>query len=133
VRATDHGSRRGDRRVVDELVVALGLGDIEGVLARLAPDVVCVADGGAERKAARRPVVGASRVARFLINLARRDAAQITVTPVGVNGDAGVILALDDAVDLVVAFELDVDRVSAIRIVRNPDKLGRISDRLGFL
>ncbi|MDQ2754575.1 MAG: sigma-70 family RNA polymerase sigma factor, partial [Actinomycetota bacterium] len=47
-----------DRRLVDELLVALSSGDMEAVLAHIAPDVVCITDGGANRKAARRPVVG---------------------------------------------------------------------------
>ena len=43
-------------------MTAVAVGDIELVLRYLAPDVVCVSDGGAAKRAARRPVVGADRV-----------------------------------------------------------------------
>src|SRR5918997_1822843 len=51
-------------KVADDLVSALVLGDTDRVLALLAPDVVLVSDGGAGRRAARRPVVGPHRVGR---------------------------------------------------------------------
>ena len=112
-----------DRKLVDELLVALALGDMDTVLARLAPDVVCVTDGGAQRHAARRPVVCATRVARFLGNLARRYIAETTVEPVSVNGEPGAIVRISGEVDFVAAFEIGGERVRTIHIIRNPDKL----------
>jgi RNA polymerase sigma-70 factor (ECF subfamily) len=119
-----------DRRLVDELVLAIAAGDVDGVLARLAPDVVCVSDGGAARLAARRPVVGAGRVARLLVNLSRRYDGDMSVRLVTINGDPGVLIALGGVVDMVAAFETDADRITAIRIVRNPDKLTHIGDEV---
>ena len=57
-----------NRELVDGLLRALASGDVNEVVVRLAPQVVCLTDGGPERRAARRPVVGSDRVARFLIN-----------------------------------------------------------------
>ncbi len=121
----DHrtGVRRSDREVVDALMTAVVTGDVTAALRHLAPDVVCVSDGGAAVRAARRPVVGADRVARFLINLTRRHAGRITARAASVNGEAGTVVSLDGAVDLVTAFEIADGRVVAIRMVRNPDKL----------
>src|ERR687893_1840653 len=59
-------------KVADDLVSALVLGDTDRVLALLAPDVVLVSDGGAGRRAARRPVVGPHRVGRLATHLVRR-------------------------------------------------------------
>ncbi len=118
--------RTSDRALVDALTAAIAVGDIDLVISRLAPDVVCLADGGAARRAARRPVVGASRVARLLVNLAQRFSGELSVHPVVVNGDAGIVVALDGAVDLVIGFEVDDERVVAIRMVRNPDKLTHV-------
>jgi 2-polyprenyl-6-methoxyphenol hydroxylase-like FAD-dependent oxidoreductase len=117
-----------DRRVVDELVMAIAVGDVETAMARLAPDAVLVSDGGSKRRAARRPVVGAGRIVRFLVNLAHRELESIEVAPVTVNGDPGIVLTLNGAVDLVAAFELDGDRVAAIWLVRNPDKLENLAE-----
>ncbi len=76
-------------------MMAVALGDVDTALRHLAPDVVCVSDGGAAIRAARRPVVGADRVVRFLVNLTRRHAGHITARPASVNGDVGTVVSLD--------------------------------------
>jgi RNA polymerase sigma-70 factor (ECF subfamily) len=116
--------------VVDELVVAIALGDVDAALARLAPDAVLVSDGGPNRRAARRPVVGANRIVRLMVNLAHRDFGAAQVTPVTFNGDPGIILTLDGRVDFVAVFEVDEggERVGAIWLVRNPDKLEHLAE-----
>jgi len=122
-----------ERGVVDEVLVALATGDSETVLRRLAPDVVCVSDGGAKRRAARYPVVGRARVARLLLNLASRYLEGVAVAPATVNGDPGVIVTVDGVVDFVAAFEVDEERVAAIWIIRNPDKLEHVGDHLALV
>jgi RNA polymerase sigma-70 factor (ECF subfamily) len=119
--------RSTDRAVIDALMTAVALGDVDAALHYLAPDVVCVSDGGAATRAARRPVVGADRVVRFLVNLTRRHAGHVTARPVSVNGDVGMVVSLDGTVDVVTAFEVDGDRVVTIRMVRNPDKLVHVN------
>ena len=119
----DREVRQSDRRVVDALLTAVALGDVESALRHLAPEVVCVSDGGAAIRAARRPVIGADRVVRFLVNLTRRHEGHLTARAASVNGDAGVVVCLDGTVDLVSAFEVADGQVVAIRMIRNPDKL----------
>lgn len=116
------------RVLVKELVDALSVGDLDRVLARLAPGAVCVTDSGAGRRAARRPIVGSPRVAQFLIGLAQRFAGRLSLYPVTVNGDHGFVLSIDGTVDQVMAFETDGDLVANVRIIGNPDKLQRIDD-----
>ena len=124
VRAADLPRASGpDRRIVDELLGAVATGDIRGVLDRLAPDVVCVSDGGPLRRAARRPVVTAPRVARLLVNLAGRYAGRMEATPVSVNGDAGYVIEVDGTIDEVLSCSVSDGLVTAVRIMRNPDKL----------
>jgi RNA polymerase sigma factor (sigma-70 family) len=112
-----------DRVLVDELLAAVAVGDIRGVLARLSPDVVYTADGGPHRRAARRPVETAARVARLLINLSRRYEGRMEVTPVSVNGDVGYIIEVDGIIDQVLSCSVSGGRVAVIRNMRNPDKL----------
>jgi len=117
------------RQLVTELVGVITAGDIAGVLARLAPEAVCVTDGGATRRAAQRPILGAPQVARFLIHLAQRFSNRLSLSPVTVNGDPGFILTLDGApVDQVLAFEVQRNRVLVVRMIGNPAKLQRIDD-----
>ena len=118
----------GDRQVVEELLIAVAMGDIDGALARLAPDALCVSDGGATRRAARRPIVGATRVARFLINTTRKVYDDASVELATINGCPGMIVSVKGEVDVVASFELDDDgRVAAIWMMRNPDKLGHLT------
>ena len=123
-----HSASPVARQLVTELVGAITAGDIAGVLARLAPEAVCVTDGGATRRAARRPILGAPQVARFLIHLAQRFSNRLSLSPVTVNGDPGFILTLDGAVDQVLAFEVQRNRVLVVRMIGNPAKLQRIDD-----
>ena len=117
---------RAEREVVESLLIAIAAGDTDRVLACVAPDVVCVSDGGPDRRAARRPVVGSHRVARLMINLARRHAEALSVEEVELNGEPGVLLCLGGEVDQVMTFEVEGERVVRILIVRNPDKLARL-------
>ena len=117
-----------DRRIIEEVLVAVALGDMAGVIERLAPDALCVSDGGAERRAARRPVVGAERVARFLVNTARKGYDGASFVHATINGSPGLVVSVGETVDFAATFELTDDgRVAAIWMVRNPDKLTRLS------
>lgn len=118
-------ARRG---VVDELMLAVARGDVNGALACVASEVVLITDGGPRRRAARRPVVGAERVVRLLTNLARRTYLDARVLPSSINGEPGVIVSVDGAVAFAAAFEVEDDQVAAIWLVRNPDKLEHLSN-----
>jgi RNA polymerase sigma-70 factor (ECF subfamily) len=110
------------------LVAAILSGDVEAAVARLAPDVVLVADGGADRKAARRPIVGSEKVVRLLTSLSRQLVGTVEAEFVLLNGEPGLLLVIDGRVDLAVGANLTGDRVSAIWLVRNPDKLHRLRE-----
>jgi RNA polymerase sigma-70 factor (ECF subfamily) len=117
-----------ERGVVDQLVVAVAQGDVAGALARVTPDAVLISDGGPKRRAARRPVVGAERVVRFLTNLGRRSYLGAQVLPSSINGDPGLIVSVDGAVDFAAAFEIEDERVATIWLIRNPDKLEHLPE-----
>ncbi len=60
------------RRLLDHFLGAVREGDVEGLVAILAEDCVSVADGGGVPGVAREPVLGADRVARYLVGLSRK-------------------------------------------------------------
>ena len=64
--------RRAQREVTERFFAAVGGGDLEALLAALAPDVVLISDGGGKAKAALRPITGADKVARFLVAIAQQ-------------------------------------------------------------
>ncbi len=111
-------------RVADDLALALTSGEMDRVLALLAPDVVLVSDGGADQHAARRPVVGPDRVARLLVNLARRGLADdMRFERTELNGLPGAIVMQGDTRVFASAVAVDDGRVTGVYVVVNPDKL----------
>lgn len=113
-----------DRAVADRLLEAVSTGDTSAAIALMAQDVVLVTDGGAKRQAARRPVVGPFRVARFLANVSKRIAKTVRFVPATINATTGFRL-IDPAGEQDAAVAIDVvdGAVSAIWVVSNPDKL----------
>ena len=81
--------------VVGAFTRATNTGDLAGLLAILDPQVFLTSDGGGHVTAARRPIHGAERVARFLLGIASKAPKDQRLLPVTVNGDLG--LALLDA------------------------------------
>jgi RNA polymerase sigma-70 factor (ECF subfamily) len=112
---------------------AAGGGDMDALLAILAPDVVFHGDGGGKAQAIGKPLAGAERVARLLAGLFRRGQdLSITLRPAWINGQPGAVTYdTDDRVINVFALEVADGRIQAIRSVVNPDKLrhlGPVSD-----
>jgi RNA polymerase sigma-70 factor, ECF subfamily len=113
--------------VADALATALLAGDADRVISLLAPDVVLVTDGGDESRAARRPVVGAERVCRLMMNLTRR-AGELGVRYERrtYNGQAGGAGLLGDLIIFATAVTVDAGRVTEIHSVLNPAKLASL-------
>jgi RNA polymerase sigma-70 factor (ECF subfamily) len=98
-------------------------GDQQTVLRLLSPDVVLVSDGGPDRHAARRPVVGADRVGRFVSNVVKRLPPGIKAEPGLINGTPGFIVRAGGAPYLTQAFDVVDGRITRISVVMNPSKL----------
>jgi RNA polymerase sigma-70 factor (ECF subfamily) len=117
---------RLDAGVLGRLMAAVAAGDLVQTLELLDADVVLLSDGGPERKAARRPVVGADRVARFAINVARR--GQVTrFQATEVNGAPALVLEIDGTRPLVITGEQRAGKVIRIFMLLNDQKLSSLS------
>jgi RNA polymerase sigma-70 factor, ECF subfamily len=114
-----------DRDLVKGLLRALASGDVNEVVVRLAPQVVCITDSGPERRAARRPVVGSDRVARFLVTVARRY-GHLATRPAVVGGSAGAILSAGETIEQVMAVTSKDGVITSVYFVGNPDKLASV-------
>jgi RNA polymerase sigma-70 factor (ECF subfamily) len=116
--------------LADRFFAAIGDGDVEGLIALLAEDVVMVGDGGG-RGAVRSPIVGRLRIARFLAGLGRYAAGhRLSVERATVNGQPGIVAyGPDGIVETVLTIDVLEGRVTAIRSVANPDKLGHLAPR----
>jgi RNA polymerase sigma-70 factor (ECF subfamily) len=111
------------------LLAAVSRGDVEGTMALLDPEVVLTSDGGPHMHAARRPVIGADRVTRLLVNITRRGLeADAEMQFAEINRRPSLVISRRGRPRIFIAIEEDEGRVQAIRIVVNPDKLGHIAD-----
>jgi RNA polymerase sigma-70 factor (ECF subfamily) len=113
-----------EQELVDTLVATIASGDVDAVMRLLAPDVVLLSDGGAQRHAARHPIVGPDRVARLVVNLAKRVLEIDEVRPVQVNGEPGLLFVEHGQPDFVLSFAFTPDgQVRRFYGQLNPEKL----------
>ncbi|MFD4422078.1 RNA polymerase sigma-70 factor [Agromyces sp. NPDC058484] len=137
-RAKDHVAARRPRVTVDraeqEAVVArflaaVNTGDLQGLMDVLAPDVVSVADGGGlVRGAARRPIVGADKIARALLGGLAKLGLPFEAVPVWVNGHPAIRGEIDGELAGAISFEIEGGRITRIFSIANPQKLGRLDE-----
>ena len=119
-------SRDGRRALLDRLLTAVATADVPGLTALLADDAVLVSDGGGVVSAARRPVVGADRVARLLVGIGSRVPEGTTLDEQEVNGEPCLVVRTAGAVTHVFSLVADAERVRSLQVVANPAKLSRI-------
>ncbi|MEV0662114.1 sigma-70 family RNA polymerase sigma factor [Actinomadura luteofluorescens] len=111
------------RAVVDAFNAAANSGDFEALVAVLAPDVVLRADVGAIPGGWTK-VVGAGNVAGQAIRFRRTTPGQIMHALV--NGTAGIVWFEAGRPQSVLAFTVAGDRVTAIDILADPDRLAAL-------
>ncbi len=105
-------------------------GDLGGLMDMLTDDVVHISDGGAERHAARRPVVGADRVARLLVNLTARGLeAGDDLHWLRVNGQVGLYVTRGGEPNLLAVVSWRDGKVAELLALVNPAKLARFHQR----
>jgi RNA polymerase sigma-70 factor (ECF subfamily) len=114
------------RKVVSAFAVAVTSGDLTALIQVLDPEVVLVSDGGGAVTAARRPVLGADRVARFLLGIVAKARAGDRIQPADVNGAPGFAVYQAGRVVTVVSVTVANSRVARLDLVRAPDKLRRL-------
>ena len=103
---------------------AVGSGDLSRLTGLLREDAVALTDGGGRKSAALNPIRGADKIARVFIGLAGKNAGRdIRVEPTMINGSIGALLYLDGELDHTLSVSIDGEKIAAIYLVRNPDKL----------
>jgi RNA polymerase sigma-70 factor (ECF subfamily) len=111
--------------LVADFLAAASRGDVGGLIARLAEDVVVHGDGGGKVPQWARPIEGADKVARMFAGLAiQMGRLGATAEPHRINGQPGVVFrGPHGGVFSVMSFEVVDGRVATIRSIVNPDKL----------
>jgi RNA polymerase sigma-70 factor (ECF subfamily) len=117
-------SRRESEEIVQRFRHACLTGDVEELMGVLHANATLVADGGGKAASATRPVLGADRVARFVLGYAGKlHWSDSDLQPVTINGTPGLVLRHPLAGPGTYSFDIVDGRIRAIYVVRNPDKL----------
>jgi RNA polymerase sigma-70 factor (ECF subfamily) len=111
------------RELTERFLAAAAGGDLDGLMALLAPDVRLVADSGGLAKAPVRIIESADKVGRFLHGVSGQGLEDASFRFMEVNGGFALVVLAAGKPDAV--FQLDVadGRIQRIHIVRNPEKL----------
>ncbi|NJP94978.1 RNA polymerase sigma-70 factor [Nonomuraea sp. FMUSA5-5] len=134
-RARRHVDARRPREIVSPDVARAALesfrrafetGDLQGLLDVLAPEVVLISDGGGVKQAAPRPILGAGKVARFIIGGIGKAQVTLTGDPAVLNGNPALVMRVNGEIDGVLTVSVEGSRITGVYYVRNPGKLTRI-------
>ncbi|WP_227982330.1 RNA polymerase sigma factor SigJ [Nocardia spumae] len=110
-------------RITEQFMAATTTGDVDGLLSMLAPDAMFIADSGGKALAARRPVVGAERVARYLLDLFRKSTPDLRIEMVNCNHAPALAVYREGRPAGVYLIEIADGKIATLYAIRNPDKL----------
>jgi len=117
-------SRRESEEIVRQFRQACVTGNVDQLMAVLHADATLVADGGGKAAAATRPVLGADRIAKFVLGYAGKvQWSESDFQLVTVNGTPGLLMRHPLAGNGAYSFDIVDGRIRAVYVVRNPDKL----------
>ncbi|MBL1100628.1 RNA polymerase sigma-70 factor [Streptomyces coffeae] len=111
------------RELTEKFLAAATGGDIEQLLALLAPDARLVGDSGGKAKAPLRVLETADKIGRFLVAISQQPMEEPELVFTEINGGPGVLLLSRGVPDSVWSLDVADGRIQSIYIVRNPDKL----------
>ena len=116
-------------RITAEFMAAAASGDVQTVMSMLAPDVAWTADSGGKASAARRPVLGADKVARAVVGLVGRmmQLPDVRMETVICNAAPALLIYLADRLEGVFTVEIVDGKISNFYAMRNPDKLAAVA------
>jgi RNA polymerase sigma-70 factor (ECF subfamily) len=119
-------------QLLSAFMAATRAGDLEQLTQLLTSDARVVTDGGGKVRAALEVIEGADRVARFLVDVTRPRPGQwwradFTVRLATINGLPGVIVDAPEGAVQTTAFEVEGERIHALYVVRNYEKLRHLA------
>ena len=129
------GTSASRRAVAERFASAFVNGDRAALTTLLAGDVGVWSDGGGKATAARRPILGADQVAEFFVGLHRtaKTAGALPHASLAiedVNAEPALVVRMAGRLESIFVLSIEGGLVTAVRVVRNPDKLAHIDARL---
>jgi RNA polymerase sigma-70 factor (ECF subfamily) len=118
-----HASREQQDAILHQFLRACMDGDMDGLLGLLANDIMIYADSGGKAPAARNPISGADRVARYLLGLVRKAPEDSRFRVALINGQPGIILYRNGVPSVIMTLDMLDGQIWEIDVIANPDKL----------
>jgi RNA polymerase sigma-70 factor (ECF subfamily) len=114
--------------LIAAFTTAIRTGDLDRLQSLLAADAILYTDGGGKAAAARKPIYGAAKIARFFAGVRRKGyfGPELSYAAVSVNGEPGLRIDASDRVVALIALELAGDTITGIRLINNPRKLAHL-------
>jgi RNA polymerase sigma-70 factor (ECF subfamily) len=119
------------QRLLETFISAAQKGDLAVLEGLFASDVVSYSDGGGAVRAARTPVIGRERVARFIAAFASHFWKGVTLTWIQTNGQPSVLISRDAAVVTVATIDASGEGIGQILWMMRPSKLSAIAKSYG--
>ncbi len=115
-------------RLVARFLDAAREGDMEGLVALLAPDAVMIGDGGGKARAIAAPMHGAARIARALLAFYKiSEEWGVSFEPAIVNGQPGFrTVAPDGRLVNITSLDVEGGAITRLHSIVNPDKLAHL-------
>jgi RNA polymerase sigma-70 factor (TIGR02957 family) len=121
-------SSEEQRRLLEAFIGAAQKGDVAALEALFAEDVVSYSDGGGVvRTAARAPVSGRERVAKFISSFASHFWRGMTLSWIEANGQASVLLSRDGIPAALATVDASAEGIDKIMWIMRPSKLAVVA------
>ncbi|MDX3232016.1 RNA polymerase sigma-70 factor [Streptomyces sp. ME19-01-6] len=123
----DPGQRRD---LTERFLAAARGGDLEELLALLAPGARLVGDTDGKSKAPLRIMETADKIARFLVAVGQGTVPESELVFTELNGGFAMVLFSAGRPDTALSLDVADGRIQAVYIMRNPDKLTHLTELL---
>ncbi|MFJ8582381.1 RNA polymerase sigma factor SigJ [Micromonospora sp. NPDC093277] len=114
------------RRLLEAFLAAASDGDLARLTELVAADATAWSDGGGRVRAARNPIHGADRIARFFAGIYGRRQPGGTATPVELNGAPALLLHWPSGIRYTLGVTAADGRITGVYLTANPDKLAAV-------
>lgn len=118
------------RSLLGKFLDAARSGQAAAIQALLAENVELVSDGGGRVPSFPRIIRGIGAVARLFCRTLDKYPGLVAYRVALLNGEPGLLRYIGGQLESVQAFATDGERITGIYVVRNPDKLGGVPQRL---
>ncbi|MES2072764.1 MAG: RNA polymerase sigma-70 factor [Pseudomonadota bacterium] len=120
-------SKDAHRKLLTQFMQAASNGDRAAMKALLSDEVELVADGGGKVSSfLRRVLRGAGRIAGLYWSLEHQFPTLVSYKLASVNGEPGLLRYVDGKLESAQSFIIEDNRIKAIYVIRNPDKLAGV-------